>query len=398
VPSLCGGDPAARRSGAVSGLLRRLDQEVSQRLEQSYAPKSKDSLRSALNAFARFARACPERELLKRPAFHGDIEAAAHNEWTFILFVWFMVTIDSPTTGKPVKPKTVDSYVSLLKGFLSFKYTFDVLEKGIRLKKLIKDLMENDPLGGGRKKRPGLRRHHLVRALAPLIAKRTGKTVNEINDAAAVGTAWHSLARGGELAPGVKPSAWRAAVHPTRADLTFGRSRGRNYAMVMLRPLKKRGRAPPAKVPQYIEEHDGSGSDVYFLLRELERVDPVPEAERASTPLFRRRTVSRSKVSTSHLTVRHLRSVIQQYAKTAGRVDWQSFGGHSARIGGATDLAERGTASEILLRAKGRWASDIGAIYARLTRRALLAASRLMQRARARDMEEILPNFVQPGA
>jgi hypothetical protein len=350
-----------------------------------------------LNALARFAAACPERELFRRPAFHGDIETAAYNEWTFVLFVWFMATTPSPATRKEVKASTIDSYVSLLKGYLSFKYTFDVLEKGLRVKRLVKDLKEKDPLGGSRKKRPGLRRAHLVKALAPLLARRQTMSPDEINDAAAVSTAWHTLARGGEVAPGVKPSAWDAAFHPTRADLSFGRARGRNFAKLMLRPLKKPGRAVQPKVPQYIEEHDGSGSDTYNLLRDLVRLDPVSEAARASTPLFRRRRVVRGNKQALHLTVMQLRGVIQKYAKWAGRADWKSFGGHSARIGGATDLAEKGKASEVLLRAKGRWASDIGAIYARLTRRALLAASRLMQRAKARDLEELLPDFVQPA-
>ena len=350
-----------------------------------------------MNALARFAEACPERELFRHPAFHGDIEASAHNEWTFILFVWYLVTTDSPTTKKPVQPKTVDTYVSLLKGFLSFKYTFNVIEKGIRLKRLVKDLKAKDPLGGVRKKRPGFRRRHLVEALAPLLRKGDKITANEINDAAATGTAWHSLARGSEVAPGVKESAWNPELHPTRADLSFGTSRRRRFACVMLRPLKKANKPWQPKIPQFIEEHDGSGSDVYRLLRDLVRLDPVPEAERAATPLFRRRSTVKGTQRTFHLTVKQLRLVIQSYAKAIGRKDWQKFGAHSARIGGATDLAERGDVSEVLLRAKGRWASDIGAIYARLTRRALLAASRLMQKATARDLEEIFPDFVQPA-
>ena len=82
-----------------------------------------------------------------------------------------------------------------------------------------------------------------VKALAPLLARRASMTVDEINDAAAVSTAWHSLARGGEVAPGVPPSAWRAWLHPSRDDLSFGRAHGRNFAKVMLRPLKKKGKA-----------------------------------------------------------------------------------------------------------------------------------------------------------
>ena len=258
-------------------------------------------------------------------------------------------------------------------------------------------LLSEEPLGGVRKKRPGLRRRHLVKALQPMLERIDEVTVNEINEAAAVGTAWHTLARGGEVAPSVSASAWRASEQPTRADLSFGETRRRRYAALWLRPLKKKGKGKPPKVPQYIEEHDGSGSDVYYLLKKLEEIDPVPVECRASTPLFRKVSGAGARAKYSHLTVKDLRKAQRNFAKAAGRADWASFGAHSARIGGATDLAESGKASEILLKAKGRWASDIGKIYARLTRRALLASSRPMQTARARDLEEIFPDFAQPA-
>ena len=71
-------------------------------------------------------------------------------------------------------------------------------------------------------------------------------------------------------------------------------------------------------------------------------------------------------------------------------------GAHAFRIGGATDLADEG-ASQSLLQAKGRWASDIGRIYARMTRRAQISASKAMQRSGngGRDMEELFPGFTQ---
>ena len=71
------------------------------------------------------------------------------------------------------------------------------------------------------------------------------------------------------------------------------------------------------------------------------------------------------------------------------------MGAHSFRIGGATDLVATGQLSQLLLQAKGRWQSDIGRIYARMTRRAHLAASELMHHARGRDLEELLPAFTQ---
>ena len=58
----------------------------------------------------------------------------------------------------------------------------------------------------------------------------------------------------------------------------------------------------------------------------------------------------------------------------------KEWGAHSLRIGGATDLAAAG-ASPLLLQAKGRWSSDIGRIYSRMTRKCQLAASKLMHKA-----------------
>ena len=52
-------------------------------------------------------------------------------------------------------------------------------------------------------------------------------------------------------------------------------------------------------------------------------------------------------------------------------------------------------ASELLLQAKGRWQSDIGRIYARMTRRMNLAASGFMHKAKGRDLEELLPEFTR---
>ena len=105
----------------------------------------------------------------------------------------------------------------------------------------------------------------------------------------------------------------------------------------------------------------------------------------------------RGRARTQHMTVAHLRSLVRRVAKRLGYPSKHEWGAHSLRVGGATDLASTGKASELLLRARGRWASDVAAIYARLTRRAQLAGSRLMQEGRGRDLEELLPDFVQPA-
>ena len=163
-----------------------------------------------------------------------------------------------------------------------------------------------------------------------------------------------------------------------------------------MRPLKKKGDESSAPVPQYFQEHDGKGSDAFAALERLVRLDPVPENKRATTPLFRQ-FAKRGKRGVQHaMSSAQFRESVRDVACGVLRMGKRrQWGGHSPRIGGATDLASTGKCSPVLLQAKGRWGSDIGRIYARMTRRSQLAASKLMQSAKGRDIEELIPNFVQ---
>ena len=154
--------------GGVPGLLQKLHKEASRRLQSAYARQSKGPLQSALRALARFAVACPDRELFWRPQVKGDLDVQAYNEWTLILLARFLLREPSPTTGKPLTVKTVRSYLGLLKGFLSFSYAFDIVDRSkegnLRLRKLLDSMAADEPLGGVRKKRRAFRRRHLRKA------------------------------------------------------------------------------------------------------------------------------------------------------------------------------------------------------------------------------------------
>ena len=126
----------------------------------------------------------------------------------------------------------------------------------------------------------------------------------------------------------------------------------------------------------------------------MAELDPVRGDARATTPLFSMRKGGAGQ-QTRPMRVADMRAVVQRYAGLIGQGSKSQWGAHSPRIGGATDLATTDKCSPALLAAKGRWASDIGNIYARMTRKSQLAASRLMQTARGRDLEEILPQFTQ---
>lgn len=375
----------------MEGLLRRLHAEAARRVGEAYAPKSRGPLNTALRALADFSEQCPGRVLFVEKGYDGGRSAGAWNEWTFILFAVWLAGRVSRLTRRPVQAATIESYISLLKGYLSYNYDFDIIERAPRLTRLLRAMREAEPGAGIRRARRGLRRRHLRRMWKRLGWVRSSSPT-AVNEHALLTVAWQVLARGGELAPSCR--VWSAKYCPTRADVTFHTQRsGASYATVWLRPLKKRGKGVAPKVPQIIAEFDGGGSDAYMALRRMVELDPVSEAQRSSTPLFRRQTAAGV---FTHITIQHMREAIRKRMQGLGYEHPEHWGAHSCRIGGATDLMSTGQASQLLLQAKGRWGSDVGKIYARLTRKGQIAASTLMQRASGRDLEEILPGFVQP--
>lgn len=303
----------------------------------------------------------------------GDLEAEAWNEWTLLLWAWHEAQLTSERTGTKLKASSIQQRISLVKGLLSHRYGFQLAGEAPRLKSLLSRMRERDPREGTRRKRRGLRRRHL-RKLWHAQSSVRARSFAALNQWAATTTAWHVLARGGEL----------ASVR--RSDLQFGADgRGRRFACVWLRPLKKRRGQSTPKVPQYILEQPGEEWEPYAALRRLADA-PIWEGV-GDTWLFRA-------TPSSPMTTGKFRALMKRYASFLG-IPPKEVGAHSPRVGGATDLASTGQSSELLLQAKGRWQSDIGRIYARMTRRMHLAASALMHRAHGRDLEELLPNFSQ---
>ena len=353
-------------------MFERLDAEVREALKDAYAPRSKGPLKTALRSLAAFTRRCPKRVLFKRPQFQGDLHADAHNEWTLMCWVQDLGRRKSAKTGKHLKVSTIEQRVSLAKGFLSFKYGFQLVGTAIRLKGFLAKLRGEDPRGGLRKKRRGMRKHHLKKLWREHAAIRS-ESPAALSEWAAEATAWHVLARGGEL----------EALQ--KGDLQFRTSgAGRRYAILWLRPLKKRSGPQAPKLPQFIQEQ--RVPEEWEPYRALRRLTDSMTSEPDTTPLFR---ASGGKP----MTTPRFRAINKKYAALLG---WnpKEAGAHGPRIGDATDYAATGS-GELLLQAKGRWSSDIARIYARMTRRAHLAASDLMFEAKGRDLEELIPEFAE---
>lgn len=92
-------------------------------------------------------------------------------------------------------------------------------------------------------------------------------------------------------------------------------------------------------------------------------------------------------------TTAKLRKLVRKRMRQIGERKPRELSAHCPRIGGATDIASTGKLCQVTLRAKGRWASHIGKIYARGNRLSQLKASQLIQQCRGRDLEEIFPRL-----
>ena len=122
----------------------------------------------------------------------------------------------------------------------------------------------------------------------------------------------------------------------------------------------------------------GKYVNAYKALRRMVRVDPVPESERASTPLFRR-------PDGSAITVSDVRTLVKRAMAACG-LDPARFGAHSLRIGGATAALAAGL-SPAAIRAAGRWGSDIWAVYTRNTRETAFSLSSVVGSTAFHDTE-----------
>jgi hypothetical protein len=377
-------DASSDGDGGAGGWIRRAGRRAHARLDERLAPASRRKLATAQRHFARFTRRLRGRRVpFRTPRAAGDLKALLHNEWTLVLFTEYLAEQRARRSGRRLAVDTVAEYVGMLKQELSVRWGFAVAGDPQRLPAVVKALRRERPRRNRRQRR-GIRRAHL-RAAWRACGRLRSDAANAVNDWAAATSAWQAVARGGEVAtPRADVRGWRASTRPTRADLSFGETRGRRYAQLMLRPIKRRNGEVGEKVPILFEEGDGGGDDTYAALRRLVRLDPCEPARTAETPLFR--TDGRP------MTTERLRRTARRIFRACGQRG--KVGAHSFRIGGGTDLADQG-ASKALLAAKGRWASDIAQIYARMTRRAQLAASRAMQSRGGRDMEELFPHFTQ---
>ena len=273
-------------------------------------------------------------------------------------YAWWLVT----QVG--VNHETAKSYVQTVNAWHRRHCHVD-LAGGHSLKRIYEMLEGLARLRGTpppRIKRVGVRPKKLRAGIDAIYPQSSAENANM---AACMETCMGAVRRCGELAVGGK-WRWRADRHPTRNDVKFHRRSDGSieYATVFAVNSKAKGVEALRKLPFRLPFHGRFLSPGYMLWYLTEVLDPVPEAERASTPLFRHPR------SNEAITVTEVRNELRR-AMTAVGLDASWYGAHSLRIGAATAL-DFGGAPEQVIKACGTWSSDAYLRYLRESSSAVL--------------------------
>ena len=151
-----------------------------------------------------------------------------------------------------------------------------------------------------------------------------------------------------------RPAEWVSFDELERAEAECGSKHIVVAAKVMMRPCKKLRYRGNKTVPVFL--FDGSILKPVTELLRLFRVDRVPPEAYATTPLFRR-------ASGKPYTTDYVREIVRFLMSSVG-LPPLLYGGHSLRIGGAS-AALAANVSEAVIRAMGRWDSDVYELYLR---------------------------------
>eukprot|EP00965_Chrysotila_dentata_P260856 6214055-Pleurochrysis_carterae.AAC.2 len=325
---------------------------------------------TALEWFADFLTST-ERMPFVDPA---EPEGARYNNHTLVLFADFVRQCGSrqrSRAGATIRADTIGGYVPAVKLLRSREAGCDIAPEvlGGPLAQALKRMRQLDPPAGFRKLSRAFRAAHFRAAAA---AGARGGTEQSRMDWAAALLAHNLLLRAGEIGHPLERSfdaardltwafdEWRS---PTAA------SRGHSWLLVHVVPTKDtRARHKAVPLPVRRRRRDGDEGDdpvcAYDALRRTweERQYKVPLTERtfgrrSNTPLFTKDGGARAWNSDDS------RALAKQYAEILD-LDASDFGGKCWRIGGATDLRDvRGDAAAAQMKQRGRWESDVAAIY-----------------------------------
>ena len=128
-------------------------QRVRDLVGQSYADSSQGVIASAMSGWGKFTRAFPDRDMIRTPAFSGDLDVSIHNEISIMMCGAWML-------GNDLAVSTIATYLSLIRtnlgAHLGWRLTCPQSE--LRLPRFLRGLRRQKMRV--RRRRVGWRAHH----------------------------------------------------------------------------------------------------------------------------------------------------------------------------------------------------------------------------------------------
>jgi hypothetical protein len=267
-------------------------------------------------------------------------------------------------------PTTAATYVSHIRGWheihtgvkLGLFHNSDT-KQGSRFSKLIRGLKHQTGYKVGRKKAVLL--HHVADLIQLYKNKMEGNSGLCI--AAALATAFQGLLRKSEYTE-ISTKKFSPERSLTRASVKFWPSiMEPTYCELAVLPSKTDPDGSKL-CPIMLPFSSTSPVNACAALRAMVMADPVPQDQLRNTPLF--------KLHGKPLQGAAIHKLVQDGMKTLG-FDSTEYGSHSLRSGGATALAEAGC-PESVLKAIGRWSSEVYVIYCRSAFQAVIKWGKAM--------------------
>ena len=396
----------ARREGE-SALVRDLRLGMLQRARETY---DIGRLSTSLDWFEEFENDTRRHPIFKPLEHSGDIDAMVYNQETLDMFSEYIRRRGSRLAGRragdTVKSDTVATYVAQIKKLRTHEAHHVITDPSVNViaASAHKRMRQLDGPAGERRLSLGLRARHL-RMAAELGFDRTSK--RGVIEWGAALTAHNLLARGGEVC------VCGTAELDVERDLTLGAiefkkpgevSDGLPWLTAEFVPIKDAEfRRRTAVLPVRRRAAGGRLGDdpmdtydaiVLAMAARLGRMPPSRgrvEGPEADLPLF---VGPRGKPWGTEDT----RRLARRIAGMLPEIDAALFGAKSFRIGGATDYrAVYGPeAAERMIRQRGRWWSDIHALYQRSLATEHLQGSAAIGDARGAELEALCKGWSQP--
>ena len=393
----------------------QVDAEVQRRVGAARAQSKDKRTATGLGALEGVRMSMPSLVLFKPLAHAGDLQTSVYNEEA-------LCRIATAIRGqRNILANSISGYVSAIKTLVEAQHRQPLLcpmASGKLLSALYLQMRKEDGPRANRRLGRALRSAHIR-----MVAGQPGYAVHVLTPDGCMEHALRHACHQCYLRPGEVGAADGQPFCPA-TQLVCGRSsvqwvtaaqaRADRPKLFILVLSIKDSEAKRKRVPITIEPRSPGGGSVDLFCPYLAiwawwamRTANLPEESWDSLPLFLEPGTHPASTDTSRVfSSSHLLPIVRRDAAVVGYSPDEVFG-NAYRIGGATDLRDapsNKTGPPIgmeqatrMIKARGRWYSDIFEIYERGSLQEHALASAAITEAGGIDLEQILTGWVQPG-